>query len=804
MLNILGTRQRSAVGYQMLGDALKALRQRAGLTQEALAERAGVSVRGLRKLESGLVAGPRRATLEALADALELTGDGRDDFLGGAGHSAVEGTGHIPRQLPPRLTSFVGRTKEVELLDDAMAGVKSALTSAAATSVVTMSGLPGVGKTALAVEWGYRAASRFPDGQLYLNLRGFDAKNEPLTPEEALRVLLTSLGVPEAKICHGFEARTGQYRTLASAKRILVILDNVADSDQVRPLLPAGEEGSAALVVSRQRLPGLVSEVGAVPVSLGVLRPEESRELISLRLSSNKETVDVRTAELQPLIDLCSGLPLALALVASRAQLDPETIPEYARMVGTGNRRLSIFASDDGSTSFEKLLLRSMDGLSEDARRCFVVLGVGVSSEVSVAELASLVGRRHSEVRALAGELLDASLMQTASGGRLALHDLIWQFVADQARSDLSAGEVSRCRKRLLDYLIYGTVAATAKFAPYRKQPDLSAPADGVVVEEFTDSDEAREWTGSVLNGSLAAISHGVSWGLARETAWLADGISAYLDIQGRWEDLAMAATAALRAGESLNDPQIQALAYRRLAIAQGRSGVLGPAAQSLRRVLGFYSDCGDQEGEGYAHRLLGNILNELGQQEAALEHRRQALRLFETLGDEAAQTRALNAVGWSHAQLGDFMVALDYCTRSAEMADLLKHSRSVAAAWDSIGFIKHAMRDLEGAAEAYERALVAWRDTGERYYEAGTLERLGELRVDSGDQRGAVDAWWSALVFYEELGLSQADGVRTRLSDLGDRPDSAPRPVGANAECAPTASTGGSLLPPTGDRQIA
>lgn len=768
MLNPEGSSKETVVGYQMLGDFLKTLRQRAGLTQEALAERAGVSVRGLRKLESGLVAGPRRATLEALADALELTGDGRADFLGGVGHSAVKGTDHVPRQLPPRLASFVGRTKEVEILDDAIAGVTSDLTSAVATTVVTMSGLPGVGKTALAVEWGYRAASRFPDGQLYLNLRGFDAKNEPLTPDEALRVLLTSLGVPEAKICHGLEARSGQYRTLASAMRILVILDNAADSDQVRPLLPAGE-GAAALVVSRQRLPGLVSEVGAVPVSLGVLRPEESRELISSRLSSNKGAGEVRFSQLQPLVDLCSGLPLALAIVASRAQLDPDVISEYAMMAGT-DHRLSIFASGDGSTSLEKLLLRSMDGLSEDARRCFVVIGVGVSAEISVPELASLFGRSHSEVRVLAGELLDASLVQTASGGRLALHDLIWQFVADRARFDLSADEVSRCRKRLLDYFIHGSGAATAQFAPYRKRPDLSVPADGVVLEVFGSADEARDWMASILSGSLAAVNHGTSWGFAREAAWLAEGISAYLDIQGRWEDLARVATAALRAGETLNDPQIQALAYRRLAIAQGRAGELGLAARSLRRVLGFYSDCGDEEGEGYAHRLLGNILDELGRQEDALMHRRQALRLFEALGDEAAQARALNAVGWSHAQLGAFVVALDYCTRSAEMADLLKHSRSVAAAWDSIGFIKHAMRDLEGAQVAYERSLAAWLETGERYYQAKTLERLGEVRIDADDHGGATDALRSALVFYEELGLSQADAVRIRLSDLAGR----------------------------------
>lgn len=795
MLTTLAIRQRTAVSDQMLGDALKALRQRAGLTQEALAEKAGVSVRGLRKLESGLVAGPRRATLEALADALELTNESRAVFFGSVSRleeeSAGEGTVHVPRQLPPRLMSFVGRAKEFAILDGAMARVTSDGRSAAGTSVVTMSGLPGVGKTALAVEWGYRTASRFPDGQLYLNLRGFDAKNEPLAPEDALRVLLTSLGVHEGKICHGLEARIGQYRTLASAKRILVILDNAADSDQVRPLLPAGEEGSAALVVSRQRLPGLVSEVGAVSVSLGVLRPEESRELISLRLSSNEETFDVRTAALQPLVDLCSGLPLALALVASRAQLDPETIPEYARMARTDSHRLSIFASGDGSMSFEKLLLRSMDGLSDDARQCLVVLGVGVSSEVSLTELASLFGRGHSGVRGLAGELLDASLVQTASGGRLALHDLIWQFVADRARSELSADEVSRCRKRLLDYFIHGSVAATAQFAPYRERTDLSEPFDGVVVEEFGTTDEARDWMMSVLRAALAAVRNAASWGFPREGARLAEAIGAYLDIHGRWDDLLMAATTALRAGELLDDPMLQALACRRLAIAQARTGDAARAQQSVRRALNIYSDFGDVEGQAYAHRLLGNLLDESGDQRAALEHRRRALSLFEELGDDSGQTRALNAVGWSHAQLGDLAMALDYCTRSAEMAALLNHIRSSASAWDSIGFIKHAMQDFEGAEDAYGQALTAWRNIDERYYRARTLERLGHLRVDSGDRGAAIDAFRSALALFEELDLPEADGVRSCLSDLAGRSGSNASSKSGDASSVRTSSSG-------------
>ena len=754
----------------LIGEALKSLRRNAGLTQEALAERSGVSVRGLRKLESGVVTGPRRATLEALADALELKGDGRADFLSRARRveerSVAAPTGLVPRQLPPRLTSFVGRAEEVGLLDDVVARVATDPYSGTGTVVVTMSGLPGVGKTALAVEWGHRAASRFPDGQLYLNLRGFDAKNEPLSSGEALRELLTSLGVAESKICSGLEARIGQYRTLVSAMRILVILDNAVDPDQVRPLLPAGA-GSASLVLSRHRLVGLVAQVGAVPVSLGVLRPAEASQLILLRLSSSARAFDVQMEELQPLVDMCSGLPLALALVASRAQLDPEAISEYATLVGLAGSSLPVLVSSDRSSSFEELLLGSLGVLSLDAQRCFLLIGLGVSSEISLAELASLCGCGRDEARRLAGELLDSSLGQLARGERLALHDLIWEFVTERARSGISADDASQCRKRLLDYLLQGSVAATAQFAPYRERPDLSPPADGIVIEKFGTESEARAWMSSMIGAGVAAVGHATAWGFPREAAWLAEAISAYLDIHGRWDDLLNVATFALRAGDVLGDSQIQALAYRRLAIAQARTGDATQSERSIRRALSLYSRAGDKAGEAYVRRLLGNILEESGDWQAALEHRRRALVLFEELGDEAAQVRALNGVGWTHAHLGDLTIALDYCTRSAELAASLMHVRSAAAAWDSIGFIQHAMRDFEASEEAYQRALAAWRDIDERYYQAMTLERLGRLRVDMVERRGAIEAMKSAMELFDELGVPQADSVRARLADL-------------------------------------
>ncbi|MBB3091790.1 tetratricopeptide (TPR) repeat protein [Nocardioides albus] len=723
--------------------------------------------------------------MDALADALELTGAGRADFLSGSGRveerSVAAPTDLVPRQLPPRLMSFVGRTEEVGVLDDVVARVATDRHSDAGTVVVTMSGLPGIGKTALAVEWGHRAASRFPDGQLYLNLRGFDAKNEPLSSGEALRELLTSLGVAESKICRGLGARIGQYRTLVSAMRILVILDNVVDPDQVRPLLPVGA-GSAALVLSRHRLPGLVAQVGAVPVSLGVLRPAEACQLISSRLSSSARARDVQMEELQPLVDMCSGLPLALALIASRAQLDPGAISEYAARSVDDQTGLAVLSLGDRSTSFESILVRSIDSLSKEARDCFILIGLGASSEFSIAEVASLRGHGRIEARSLIDELMDASLVQAAGGGRMTLHDLLWEFVVREAQREVPEDVANLCRKRLLDYLIHNAVAATATFAPHRTRPDLSQPAVGVVLEEFRTPQEGRAWMESTLDTALAAVGHGVGWGLLAEVAWLAEGVSAYLDIQGRWTDLLTTEEAALRAGEMLDDAQIQALACRRMAIAQARVGEVASAEDSARRAIRLYSRFGDISGEAHAHRLLGGLLEESCAHESALEHRREALSRFEILGDEAATAMALNAVGWSHALLGEFDVALDYCLRSTDTATRLGHSRSIAAAWDSVGFIARSIGDRARAENAYDHALASWRASGERYYLARTYESVAGLRAETGDQRGAIDALETALDLYDELGSPEIDRIQGLLAELADstaREDEAGRVCG-------------------------
>ncbi|MGH3877628.1 MAG: helix-turn-helix domain-containing protein, partial [Actinophytocola sp.] len=295
----------------MFGEVVRAQRKRLGLTQEELATRAQLSVRGIGKIESGEIAAPRPHTVRLLAEAFGLTGQARDEFSAAAGEQPTgpPSPGRqptIPAQLPADVRAFTGRGAELAELDSL-----SERPDDTGVAIAVLSGTAGIGKTALAVHWAQRARHRFPDGQLYVNLRGFDPGSSPVPPAEAVRRFLDAFEVPPRQVPHGFEAQVGLYRSLMAGRRVLVVLDNARDAEQVRPLLP-GAPGCLAIVTSRNRLSGLVAET-AHPVTLDLLTTAEARELLGHRLGPDR--VATEPAAVDEIIAACARLPLALAVV---------------------------------------------------------------------------------------------------------------------------------------------------------------------------------------------------------------------------------------------------------------------------------------------------------------------------------------------------------------------------------------------------------------------------------------------------------------------------------------------------------
>nr|MDT0661138.1 helix-turn-helix domain-containing protein [Micromonospora sp. DSM 115978] len=323
------------------GVLLVSLRRAAMLTQEELAERAGLTARSLSDLERGRVTQPRMASVRLLADALGLHGPTRSEFetasrsaprtfaapeTPGGGVGAMRNgqpvsplSGIIPRQLPPDIAGFVGRARLLNRLDGLLTRVEA---DPAAAVISTVTGVAGVGKTALVVRWARRAATRFPDGQLYLDLHGFDDQFPATGTNLALRILLEAFHVPPSWIPTNLDARVGLYRSLLTGRRVLIVLDNARDADQVRPLIP-GSPGCLVVVTSRDRLSGLVATQGAHAVTVDPLDDTEAREMLAHRIGDQR--VAAAPGATQQIVELCARLPMALAAAAARVVSQPST-----------------------------------------------------------------------------------------------------------------------------------------------------------------------------------------------------------------------------------------------------------------------------------------------------------------------------------------------------------------------------------------------------------------------------------------------------------------------------------------------
>lgn len=342
-------------GDGSFGALLRARRLSAGLSQEGLAERSGLSVRAIRELERGRTRRPYPDSVHRLAEALGLDGAARARFVTAAGRrlapdaSGVKGgladgaAGQceagavVPRQLPAAVAAFVGRR-------DQLSALTQALRQPGGTAVITaIGGTAGVGKTALAVQWAHQFAARFPDGQLFVNLRGFDPSGTPVAPGDAVRVLLEALQVPADRLPRTVEAQLGLYRSLLAGKRMLVVLDNARDVAQVRPLLP-GSPSCRVIVTSRNLLAGLAAIEAAQPLLLDVLSGAEARELLQRRLGAPRLIADPGAAA--QIIESCARLPLALSVIAARAAIRPDLpLPQIASDIASG-QGLDAFTGD--------------------------------------------------------------------------------------------------------------------------------------------------------------------------------------------------------------------------------------------------------------------------------------------------------------------------------------------------------------------------------------------------------------------------------------------------------------------------
>jgi transcriptional regulator with XRE-family HTH domain len=438
------------------GVLLREYRSASGLTQEDLAQRSGVSIRAIADMERGRTARPFRHSVRRLAEGLALQDPDREQLEMAASRSAVaaifltagqgasgtvsspklrasiresaNGGGTVPRQLPSSSADFVGRAGELRVLSTALA--RRGRTGE--TVILAIVGTAGVGKTALAVHWAHQVADRFPDGQLYADLRGFDPSGDPLATADVMAGLLHALGRRSARVPPAAHAAAGLYRSVLAGLRVLIVLDNARDPEQVRPLLP-GNSACTVVVTSRNQLTGLVVAEGARPLFLDVLPWADAAELLTRRLGARRLAAEPQAAE--ELIGLSARLPLVLAAVAARAAASPRlTLRDLVADLRDSDHRLDAVETGEPATSLRALLTGSYRQLTVPAARMLGLLGLRSGPEFTAAAAASLAGIPVEQARTLLRELVRSSLVtEHHPADQFALPAFVRSYAAERA-----------------------------------------------------------------------------------------------------------------------------------------------------------------------------------------------------------------------------------------------------------------------------------------------------------------------------------------------------------------------------------
>ena len=454
-----------------------------------------------------------------------------------------------PALLPLDVHGFTGRSGALADLDAVLASADEQPT---AVVISALSGTAGVGKSALALHWAHRVAYKFPDGQLYVNLRGFDTTGVAMTPAEAVRGFLDALGIPPPRIPSGLPAQIDLYRTLLAGKRMLIMLDNAHDAGQIRTLLP-GAPGCLVIVTSRNQLTSLVAADGAHPLTLDLLAADEARELLSRRVGADRMTSEPQAVN--AIVTLCARLPLALAIVAARAITQPHrSLETLAVELRKEQGRLDALAGGEEITDLRAVFSWSYRTLSHAAARLFRLLSLHPGLDIAAPAAASLAYLPLERIRPLLAELTMAHMINEQSADRYACHDLLRAYAAELARTLESAAERRVALHRILDHYLHTAYAADRLLNPTRDPIDLPPPRPGVSPEHITDSRHSLAWFTVEHPVLLDAVEEAAAGGFDTHTTQIVWTLRTFLDRQGHWQDWATTQAAALGAFQRLND----------------------------------------------------------------------------------------------------------------------------------------------------------------------------------------------------------------------------------------------------------
>jgi tetratricopeptide (TPR) repeat protein len=625
--------------------------------------------------------------------------------------------------------------------------------------VVALSGLGGIGKTALAIHVAHGLRQRFPDGQVYVNLRG--AHPLPTPVAEVLAGWLHDLGLPESAVPVGPEQQAAAFRSAVDGRRMLFLLDDARDAAQIRQLIP-GAEGCAVLVTSRSRMSGLD---GAVHVDLPTLDTAEAWELFSA--VAGRTSVEVAVPAAQEILASCAGLPLAIRIIGTRVSgRFLATIPLLAERLRQGTTRLGELRHHDRDISavFDQAFaaLRSDDSTDGSAaHRLLLLCARWTGPDLGPVEAARLGRLPVPQAERLVDHLIEANLVQMTGAGRFGFHDLVRAYAEERAATELGPGEGTAAVARLVRWYLHSADAAARVITPHR-MPAL-APEEllppGEARLDFADYDHALAWLTAQRPNLVAAARAAMVHGDLRAAWQLPVALWDLFNLRGHWQEWTELNQLGVEAAQALGDASAEGRSWANLGTSLHRLGRLEEAVEAQRRAGTIHEATGYLRGAAAAVFNLGALYEDLGRYEEALGVSARALALYRAAGNRVGEGHATAMSGEVQLKVGAYARALEQLERAAAIYRETGDRRNEASTLTLIGSALRSLGRTEQAVEALTRAIVANVEVGHSYDEAVGRERLAEVWLDLGAPGRAEPQLRTAHRIYRHT--SPADAAR-------------------------------------------
>jgi len=674
-----------------------------------------------------------------------------------------------PRQLPSAVPGFTGRAAELktltQILDQADAGAPGTVVISA------IGGTAGVGKTALALFWAHQVADLFPDGQLHVNLRGYDP-GPPVPAADVLAGFLRCLGVPGQDIPPGENERAARYRSLLAGKQMLVVLDNAGSAEQVRPLLP-GTAACVVVVTSRDALAGLVARDGAARLDLDVLPLPEAVALLRALIG---DRVDIEPAAAAELAGQCCRLPLALRVAAELAATRPATpLSALVSELADLRTRLDLLeAGGDSRTDVRAVFSWSCRHLDAADFRAFRLLGLHPGPDFGPYAAAALIGATVPQVRRALDTLARAHLIQPASPGRYGMHDLLRGYARELASDQDGEQETRPALTRLFDHYLHAAATAMDTLFPAERRHRPRIPRPTTPVPPFVDAAAARDWLEAERATLVAAAGYAAAYGWPGHPTRLASTLARYLYSGGHFADALTIYGHALGAARRTGDRAAQAAALTQIGSIHWRQSRLRQAADCHRQALALSRAAGDRYGQARALTNLGLAEKDLGRYQQAARHHQEAVATFRDIGDHSGEARALGNLGLVRQRQGRCQEAADYHQQVLDLSREIGDRQCEATALGRLGVVDLQLGRYQDAAGYLQQALALSRENGAIIDESEILAKLGEVYLGLGRYEQAVGNFEQVLATAREIGnagleADALDGLGEVLLRQGD-----------------------------------